>query len=109
MSSYIHAVLAGLLVAAPGFAMTAQAQATAAAQASVAAPAMSVRSASGVHQTRIVRVQSGSCTCRFQGGDVRVGQTVCMQIGGRSVAATCTKVLNNTSWTFGAGGCGAVS
>jgi hypothetical protein len=45
------------------------------------------------------------CTCRAQGIEVLVGQSICMRLpeGGR--IATCGMVLNNTSWQIGQAGC----
>ena len=41
-------------------------------------------------------VAARPCTCRYGGGDYKIGETACI----RGVQATCGLVLNNTSWTF---------
>jgi len=41
----------------------------------------------------------GDCKCRFNGGYVGEGQTVCLKTPSGSSLARCEKVLNNTSWT----------
>ena len=43
---------------------------------------------------------NGECTCRYKGGDVAEGKTVCMQTAKGSTLARCDRVLNNTSWKF---------
>lgn len=43
---------------------------------------------------------NGDCTCRYQGGDVVEGQTVCMKTAKGMALARCDRVLNNTSWKF---------
>lgn len=40
------------------------------------------------------------CTCRYEGGDVAEGETVCMRTANGMTMARCEKVLNNTSWKF---------
>jgi len=40
------------------------------------------------------------CTCKYQDYDVPEGQTICMQTPNGSKMATCSRVLNNTSWKF---------
>ena len=41
-----------------------------------------------------------NCTCRYKDSDVAEGQTICMQTPNGSQMATCSRVLNNTSWKF---------
>jgi len=36
------------------------------------------------------------CTCRFDGADYDIGERACI----RGKAATCSRVLNNTSWSI---------
>ena len=38
------------------------------------------------------------CTCRAQGRDFTLGQSVCLATPGGARIATCAMVLNNTSW-----------
>jgi hypothetical protein len=39
------------------------------------------------------------CTCKYEGGDVKQGETACIKtVKGKSLAR-CEMVLNNTSWT----------
>lgn len=38
------------------------------------------------------------CTCKYQGGDVAQGQTVCLKTSTGSSLARCDMVLNNSSW-----------
>ena len=40
------------------------------------------------------------CTCRSQGRDYDLGQSVCLQSPKGARIATCGMVLNNTSWQF---------
>jgi hypothetical protein len=40
------------------------------------------------------------CTCRSQGRDYELGQSVCLQSPKGARIATCGMVLNNTSWQF---------
>lgn len=40
------------------------------------------------------------CTCKYKDYDVPEGQTICMQTPNGSKMATCSRVLNNTSWKF---------
>ena len=42
----------------------------------------------------------GGCTCRYKGGDVAEGDTICMKTANGSEMAMCDRVLNNTSWKF---------
>ena len=43
---------------------------------------------------------SADCTCRSQGRDYDLGQSVCLQSPKGARIATCGMVLNNTSWQF---------
>ena len=38
------------------------------------------------------------CTCRFQGRDIQLGQSVCIDTASGPRMARCVNVLNNTSW-----------
>ncbi len=38
------------------------------------------------------------CTCRYRGRDIALGRTICMAGPNGLKRATCTRVLNNTSW-----------
>lgn len=40
------------------------------------------------------------CTCRFKEMSVPEGITVCLNLPTGNVLATCSRVLNNTSWKF---------
>jgi hypothetical protein len=40
------------------------------------------------------------CTCRAQGRDFKLGQSVCLATPQGARIATCGMVLNNTSWQF---------
>ena len=41
-----------------------------------------------------------NCTCRYKESDIGEGQTICMRTPNGSQMATCSRVLNNTSWKF---------
>lgn len=43
---------------------------------------------------------AADCTCRSQGRDYELGQSVCLQSPKGARIATCGMVLNNTSWQF---------
>ena len=43
---------------------------------------------------------AADCTCRSQGRDYGLGQSVCLQSPKGARIATCGMVLNNTSWQF---------
>ncbi len=43
-------------------------------------------------------VAGENCKCRFNGGYVDEGRTVCMRSPTGMTLARCEKVLNNTSW-----------
>lgn len=49
------------------------------------------------------------CLCRYQGTFFKQGQCVCMRFGGSERMACCQQVLNNSSWSFVAGGCKVAS
>lgn len=40
------------------------------------------------------------CRCKYQGGDVELGQTACIATARGPSLARCEMVLNNTSWTI---------
>jgi hypothetical protein len=40
------------------------------------------------------------CTCRAQGRDFTLGQSVCLATPRGARIATCAMMLNNTSWQF---------
>jgi hypothetical protein len=40
------------------------------------------------------------CTCRAQGRDFTLGQSVCLATPKGARIATCAMVINNTSWQF---------
>lgn len=51
--------------------------------------------------TALVPVTSfakSECTCRFKDRSVPEGITVCLNLPSGNVLATCSRVLNNTSW-----------
>ena len=48
----------------------------------------------------LVTPASADCTCRSQGRDYELGQSVCLQSPKGARIATCGMVLNNTSWQF---------
>jgi hypothetical protein len=41
---------------------------------------------------------TSSCSCRYPGGSVELGETVCMTTSGDPYLARCEMVLNNTAW-----------
>jgi hypothetical protein len=43
-------------------------------------------------------VADPDCTCRAQGRDFKLGQSVCLATAKGARIATCAMVLNNTSW-----------
>jgi hypothetical protein len=45
-------------------------------------------------------VADPDCTCRAQGRDFTLGQSVCLATPKGARIATCAMVLNNTSWQF---------
>ena len=45
-------------------------------------------------------VADPECTCRAQGRDFKLGQSVCLATPAGARIATCGMVLNNTSWQF---------
>lgn len=40
-----------------------------------------------------------TCTCKFQGGDAKQGETRCIKTATGPKMARCEMVLNNSSWT----------
>ena len=40
------------------------------------------------------------CACRYDGGTIELGQSVCMNTPSGQRLARCDMALNNTSWTF---------
>jgi hypothetical protein len=42
--------------------------------------------------------QNVSCTCRYQGEDYGLGESICLKSPNGLKMATCEMVLNNTSW-----------
>ena len=48
----------------------------------------------------LVSSASADCTCRSQGRDYELGQSICLQSPKGARIATCGMVLNNTSWQF---------
>ena len=48
----------------------------------------------------LVAPASADCTCRSQGRDYELGQSICLQSPKGARIATCGMVLNNTSWQF---------
>jgi hypothetical protein len=45
-------------------------------------------------------LHSRNCTCRAQGRDFHVGETVCLRTADGPRLAACDMELNNTSWRF---------
>jgi hypothetical protein len=39
------------------------------------------------------------CTCKYQGGDAKQGETACIKTAKGKTLARCEMVLNNSSWT----------
>jgi hypothetical protein len=39
------------------------------------------------------------CTCKYDGGDVKQGETACIKTAKGKSLARCEMVLNTTSWT----------
>jgi len=46
-----------------------------------------------------------NCTCRAEGVEATLGQTVCLKTPAGLRLARCEMVLNNTSWKFLDGAC----
>ncbi|MET1415542.1 hypothetical protein ABVF61_24945 [Roseibium sp. HPY-6] len=44
--------------------------------------------------------QNISCTCRYKGEDYGIGESICLKSPDGMQMATCSMVLNNTSWKF---------
>lgn len=40
-----------------------------------------------------------SCTCKYDGGDVKQGETACINTTKGKSLARCDMMLNNSSWT----------
>jgi hypothetical protein len=38
------------------------------------------------------------CTCKYDGGDVKQGETACIKTSNGNALARCEMVQNNTSW-----------
>jgi len=49
--------------------------------------------------------QTVSCTCRYQGQDYGLGESICLKSPNGLRMATCAMVLNNTSWKFTSAPC----
>lgn len=59
----------------------------------------------GLHQAAADTARAGQnsrpnvpCTCRYNGQDFGIGDTICLKAGSDMRLATCSMVLNNTSW-----------
>jgi|GEM_PF-906892 len=48
----------------------------------------------------VASAQNVSCTCRYKGEKYSVGDSVCLKSPNGLRMATCSMVLNNTSWQF---------
>ncbi|MEM9633124.1 MAG: hypothetical protein AAGA50_17465 [Pseudomonadota bacterium] len=46
----------------------------------------------------LAQSQNVSCTCRYQGEDYGLGESICLKSPNGLKMATCEMVLNNTSW-----------
>ena len=44
------------------------------------------------------QAQNVTCTCRYEGFDYQIGESICLKSPSGSRMATCDMVLNNTSW-----------
>jgi hypothetical protein len=44
--------------------------------------------------------QDVNCTCRYQGENFGIGESICLKGSDGLKMATCSMVLNNTSWQF---------
>jgi hypothetical protein len=42
--------------------------------------------------------EKSRCTCKYDGGDVKQGDTACIKTSKGKSLARCEMVLNNTSW-----------
>lgn len=54
---------------------------------------------------RGAHAQEATCTCRYKGQDYGIGESICLNGPGGMRMATCSMVLNNTSWKFSEGVC----
>lgn len=45
-------------------------------------------------------VQSGSCSCRAEGGVFEIGERTCLRTAAGLRLAQCGMALNNTTWRF---------
>lgn len=50
--------------------------------------------------TTAASAQNISCTCRYKGSDYGIGESICLKSPDGMKMATCSMVLNNTSWKF---------
>jgi len=50
--------------------------------------------------TTAAYAQNISCTCRYKGSDYGIGESICLKSPNGMKMATCSMVLNNTSWKF---------
>ena len=48
----------------------------------------------------VAQAQNISCTCRYKGSDYGIGESICLKSPDGMKMATCSMVLNNTSWKF---------
>jgi len=53
-----------------------------------------------IGSSSVALAQNVSCTCRYQGQDYGVGESICLKGSDGMRMATCAMVLNNTSWSF---------
>ncbi|MEO0980112.1 MAG: hypothetical protein AAFY24_22805 [Pseudomonadota bacterium] len=53
-----------------------------------------------VFLTTVAHAQNISCTCRYKGSDYGIGESICLKSPNGMKMATCSMVLNNTSWKF---------
>nr|WP_319387363.1 hypothetical protein [uncultured Roseibium sp.] len=53
-----------------------------------------------VFLSTLAHAQNISCTCRYKGSDYGVGESICLKSPNGMKMATCSMVLNNTSWKF---------
>jgi len=47
-----------------------------------------------------VAASAHTCTCKYQGGDAKQGETACIRTAKGKSLARCDMVLNNSSWTI---------
>jgi hypothetical protein len=55
---------------------------------------------SGAPHVQNPDLHSQNCTCRAQGRDFHVGETICLRTADGPRLAACDMELNNTSWRF---------